>query len=131
MRRYIFKIVVYDNYRRTEQEQEASSFYSNMNWISLHGFIITVIVYFQIEYLLRVKFQGNKVVTTTSNEITQTFFKIFDSRYTMYQGMCPSSDLTFPPKHLITFGNLIRHSYQFFIFSFTSSAISKYFLYLQ
>ena len=77
---------------------------------SIGGFIQVVVLYFQVASLLRVKFKGKRSgVEQTSEEGQSTddtreiIAKLSNFRFMLYQGVCPSDDLTLPEKEKILF----------------------------
>ena len=74
---------------------------------SIAAFVQIVILYFQLASMLKVKYQGQKFEKrqkSSTNEIRDVISKIVNFRLVLYQGVCPSDDLTLPQKEGILFG---------------------------
>ena len=71
------------------------------------GYVQIVILYFQVSSMLKVNFQGGQKKNEGSSSVDgvrEIISDIFNFRFTIYQGICPSDDLTLPMKELILFG---------------------------
>ena len=74
---------------------------------SISAFVQITILHFQVASLLKVKFQDGSSKSKSSNSydgIRCSVSDIFNFRFSVYQGVCPSDDLTLPEKEMLLFG---------------------------
>ena len=96
------------SHSRHDNENIIISQRSNASKLSLPkaGYIqmvFQIILYFQVASMLRVKYQGKQTSNLTDG-IRQTIDTIFNFRFIIYQGVCPSDTLELPEKEAILFG---------------------------
>ena len=77
----------------------------NSTELPIAGFVQMVILFFQVASLLQVKFKGGEQqVSESKSRLRESITELFNFRYTIYQQLCPSDELTLPQKEMILFG---------------------------
>ena len=72
---------------------------------SVGGFVQITILFYQVAGFLQVKFQGDQEKDSHFNEaVRENICNFFNFRFTLYQQVCPSDDLTLPQKEILLFG---------------------------
>ena len=92
----------------SDVEAESSQTQNPTEDFPIAAFIQVVVLYYQVASMLKMKYQGQKQgeqhQDSSINDIREFFSKLFNFRFVLYQGVCPSDDLTLPQKEAILFG---------------------------